>query len=372
MKGFLRAVSLAVLVPAAAAAQEPEPVEHSQQQYSFEFKFEALTRYEWTRDIFVATDDFLNEDRWLLRARPRVEAGFGPFLVGVGGDFNYSHVDNNEPPPPIQRDNYDSKSARLDLAFGSVKLGPLQLQGGRIPMPVALTEMLWDRDLRPQGGAATLEFRDLGTGLGSIGVTAVYSQGEHVFDDGDTRLLLFSGQVTFTSPSGSELQVMGSYLDYSRFSEDPPLEPMIRRQNSRTVDGLVAGPFEVWDVVARMRIHGNAPLQLVADYSWNRALDADNKGLWLAAVLGAIKTTPARLEYTYAKVDKNATLAAYATDDFFWSTGWEGHRADIGFQAGEHSSVHAIGQLQRFKDSPRPEEQDHWVRRFRVEMRVSK
>ena len=68
-------------------------------------------------------------------------------------------------------------------------------------------------------------------------------------------------------------------------------------------------------------------------------------------------------------MDRDATLAAFATDDFFWATGWEGHRVDIGRGSGASTSFHAIGQLQRFKDSPRPEERDHWVKRFRLELR---
>jgi hypothetical protein len=372
MNKTLRAVSFSVLVPAAAAAQDPTPVEQSQEEYSFQLKIDALTRYEWTRDIFVAPDSFRNEDRWRLRLQPRFEAGFGPVLVGVGGDFNYSRDENNEPRPTIQRDNYDSRDARLDLAFGRLTLGPLRAQGGRFPMPVPLTEMLWDRDLRPQGGAATLELRDMGTAVKSLGATAVYSRGGHVFDDGTTTLLLLSGEMTFTSPSGSELQLLGSFLEYTKFDGAEPLEPMLRRQNTASVSGAVAGPFEVVDLIARFRHQGQAPLQLVGDYCWNRALDSENKGLWLAVVLGAIKTTPARLEYTYAKVDRNATLAAYASDDFFWSTGWQGHRADLGIRAGEHSSLHTVGQLQRFKDSPRVEERDHWVKRIRIEWRISK
>jgi len=69
-------------------------------------------------------------------------------------------------------------------------------------------------------------------------------------------------------------------------------------------------------------------------------------------------------------VDKDATVAAYATDDFFWGTGWQGHRGDVGVKAGEHIAVHTIGQLQRFKDSPRIAERDHWVKRYRVEVRL--
>jgi hypothetical protein len=287
----------------------------------------------------------------------------------VGGDFNYSEDDNAEPPPALQRDNYDSRSARLDLAFGSVQLGPLRAQGGRLFMPVPLTEMIWDRDLRAQGGAVSLEFRDMSQAIRSLGITGVYTRGGHVFDAGDTTLLLVSGGATFGSPTGSELELLASWLQYKEFDGEQPLEPMIRRQNSRTPTGLVAGPFEVIDLVARIRRTGQAPLQLVADYCWNRKLSENHKGLWLAAVLGSLQTTPARLEYTYAKVDKDATLAAFATDDFFWATGWEGHRADIGVRSGEHTSLHAVGQLQRFKDSPRPEERDHWVKRYRLEWR---
>lgn len=370
MKRSLPALGFCVLAPAAAAAQEPPPTYfQTQQQYKVELKFEALARQEWTFDVFEGPNLFINEDRWRLRLRPRLEAAFGPVLVGVGGDFNYSSDRNADPPPLLQRDNYDSRDARLDLAFGSLKLGPLQLQGGRLPMPVPLSEMLWDRDLRPQGGAGSLELRERGS-LKSLGATALYAKGKHVFEDGDTTLLLVSGEATFSSTTGSELQLMGSFLRFTEFASEAPLDPSLHRQNTRLPGEVLAGPFEVVDLIARYRRTGQAPLQLQADYCWNRAVEGDNKGLWLALALGAIRTTPARLEYTYAKVDRDATLAAYATDDFFWATGWEGHRADFGMSAGEHSSLHVVGQLQRFKDGPL-EVREHWVKRLRLELRFS-
>ena len=86
--------------------------------------------------------------------------------------------------------------------------------------------------------------------------------------------------------------------------------------------------------------------------------------------MGSTETSRTRLEYTYAKVDRDATLAAYGADDFLWVTGWDGHRLDLGFRAGPHSALHAVGQLQRFKDSPRNFDYDVWVKRFRLELRV--
>jgi hypothetical protein len=124
------------------------------------------------------------------------------------------------------------------------------------------------------------------------------------------------------------------------------------------------------DGVLRLQRQGQVHMELIADYCRNIAVDEDNQGLWLAAVLGSLGSSRARLEYTYASVDKDATLAAYATDDFFWATGWEGHRGDLGFKVGEHSSLHGVAQWQRFKDAPRPEERDHWMTRYRIELRV--
>ena len=64
------------------------------------------------------------------------------------------------------------------------------------------------------------------------------------------------------------------------------------------------------------------------------------------------------------------TLGAYATDDFVWATGWDGHRLDLGVRTGGHTAIHAVGQLQRFKDSPREFERDVWARRYRLEWRI--
>jgi hypothetical protein len=126
----------------------------------------------------------------------------------------------------------------------------------------------------------------------------------------------------------------------------------------------------VVDGVLRLQRGGPLSSQLVVDYCRNTAISEDNQGLWIAVALGSTESARSRIEYTYASVDKDATLAAYATDDFFWSTGWTGHRGDLGLRAQSNSSLHFVAQWQRFKDSPRAEERDHWVQRWRIELRV--
>jgi hypothetical protein len=356
-----------------AVPQEPAPVYQTQKR-SVTLKADALLREEWTRHLAVAAGTFQDDDRWRGQLRPRLEIDLDKVMLGVGGDFNYSSDKNTEninPAFPLVRDNYKSRDARLDLAFARLQPARwLRLEGGRFVMPVALTEMIWDRDLRPQGGALTLDFRNRG-GFQTIGLTVLGAKGSHVFDDDGTSMLLLSLAATLPAGQQQKLELLGSYV---AFFDVDKLEPILRRQNLRVPGPPALSPlaldYKVVDLVARLRGSGRVPTLLVAEYCWNTEADTLNKGIWAALVVGSTETGRTRLEYTYAKVDRDATLAAYGADDFLWVTGWDGHRLDLGFRAGPRSSLHAVGQLQRFKDSPRGFDYDVWVKRYRLELRI--
>ena len=340
-----------------------------QKEKTFQFKLDALARQEWTRDIFVTTTTARNEDRRRFQARPAVEASFGSLRLGVGAELSYGNDKNYETAtgasPALIRDNYKSRDARVDLAFADYESSWVRVQGGRFEMPVGLTEMVWDKDLRPQGGAVTLGVKDRGA-VKRAGITGLWARGSHVFDDDKTTLSMVSGNVVFRTGETGSLELVGSFIDFSDFQE---MQSGIRRQNTRVAGELVRD-YDVLDFVGRLRQGGRVPLQLVAEYGRNTAVDQDNEGIWLAAVLGSLQSGVGRLDYTYATVDKDATLAAYGADDFFWVTGWRGHRAEVGVKLLEHVTAHAVGHWIRFKDSPRLEEQDHVLKRYRVELRL--
>jgi hypothetical protein len=367
-RAALAVAPLAVLAFASlATGQGPAPV-YQQPRKAVRFVGDTLARYEWTTDI-PSVDGLVKEDRYFLQIRPRLELNVGPIELGVGGAFNYSNKKNDLPPagldqPLLIRDNYRARDARLDLAYGKLTLGPLIAQGGRFFMPIPFTEMIWDGDLRPEGGAATLQLSPQGSSS-RFALHGIYAKGSHVFEDKST---MYGGalELAFTSRDGASLQLVGSYLQSQDLND---LQLAIRRQNTR-VAGLFVNEYKVVDVVGRISRGGQLPLQLVADYCRNTAVDTDNKGLWLTVVLGDLGVSRARAEYTYAKVDKDATVAAFSTDDFFWGTGWEGHRADLGSGTVRSSSIHAIAQWQRFKDSPDLTLRDQWVKRYRLEWRT--
>jgi hypothetical protein len=325
------------------------------------FQGEGLLREEWTRDFPSGTDT----DRFRARALPGLRLTLGPVVLGAAGDFQWSSDENVVAGQPLIRDNYDSRDARVDLAFALLSTGPLDLAAGRFEMPIAFTEMIWDRDLRPQGGALTLGLRDRGS-LSRLAVTALGARGSHVFDDDDTTMLSGALDARFALGGSWRLELLGAFVTWLDQEE---LEAKIRRQNTR-VAGAIVRDYEVVDAVVRFRRDGSVPVQVVADGCLNTAVDDQRRGLWLSAIVGATQSTRARLEYVYAFVDRDATLGAYATDDFIWATGWTGHKADLGFALGRHVALHGIGQVQRFKDSAVVAERGDWIKRFRVELRL--
>jgi hypothetical protein len=372
---MLRSLTALVLLGAAGAAhaQEAPPV-YQQQKSKTGFHADALARQEWTDDV-----TFLDTSRRFWRLRPRVEFTGGWLQAGVGGDFTYASDQNTDPPegtttpPPILRDNYKSRNARLDLAWA--RLSPVKAvsaQGGRFMMPVRLTEMIWDRDLRVQGASATIDLGSIGP-LQRLAATGVWARGSHIlpeegafkFDNRDT-VWAASATMIFSAGAQDRIELVGSYL---KFEDLEFVDPRLRRQNTR-VGGALVLPYEVWDLVARYHGEGRVSTTIAVDYAWNRATARDNRGIWAAILLGSTVTARGSLEYTYAAVDKDVTLAAYAGDDFIWGTGWSGHRLDLGVRMSDRSSSHVVGQLQKFKDSPVQLERDDYKWRIRLEVRA--
>jgi hypothetical protein len=360
-------IAMMVVLGAALTARGQAKISAPRAPEGYRFEVDALGRQEWTTNRF---GDLPDENRWRLRLLPRIEFGRGVFSGGVGGDLNYSKDENAKDVPTggTYPDNYNSRSARLDLAY--LRLRPvtwLRLDAGRMVMPVELPEMLWDRDLRPQGGALTLEFAGEGD-LTRVSLTALGARGSHVFDDEKATMLLFSGSAVLASGQDSKLLVTGSYLRYFDLNKPDSLDPRLFRQNAFTAAGLTR-EYRTIDIGARIRNEGSAPADIYFDYCWNTAVDEDNTGMWAGISLGSLLTTRGRFEYTYARVGREATLGAYSTDDFIWGTGWEGHKGELATATSRTSSIHLIGQLQRLRAASDPEEARHWVRRLRIELR---
>ncbi len=129
---------------------------------------------------------------------------------------------------PLLRDNYDSRDARLDLAFVRAEpTGWLRLHAGRFAMPVRLTEMTWDRELRPQGAALTLEARDRGP-FKRLAITGLGARGSHVFPQ--EGAFDFSDRETMWIASATAVAGAGERATFELARVVPDLQrPRVRR-----------------------------------------------------------------------------------------------------------------------------------------------
>src|SRR3990170_4501946 len=94
---FALAPLTVLAIATAAPAQDPAAVYQQQPKQSFRFTGDTLARYEWTKDIPVVgapaepggdpVHGVVDENRYRLQLRPRIEMRIGPVELGVGGEF---------------------------------------------------------------------------------------------------------------------------------------------------------------------------------------------------------------------------------------------------------------------------------------------
>ncbi|MBX7186007.1 MAG: putative porin [Vicinamibacteria bacterium] len=360
-----------LLVPALSAAPALA------QQKQAPITGDIIIRQEWTDDFFTKPDP-VPSHRTRFWIRPKFEVETSMLRMGLGIDASYSTDKNLEPegvarPLALIRDNYISRDIRLDLAYLGTNLGAIKVDVGRMPMPFRLTNMVWDQDLRIQGGAAQWTLYQGKTAEPMVKASGIYSRGSHVFADSKDPegsslgegVTIKGGSLDLGFGENKRVDLTGTYLEFDKLNF---LETKIRRQNTRVAGALVK-EYAVIDVVLRFRTDAPFPMQLLVNGARNRKTETLRDGFWATAVFGSLTDGKVRGEYTYAKVDRDVTVAAYAGDDFFWGTGWLGHKAEIAIAQNPKASFHVIGQMQQFKDSANPAERSHWLKRLRLEVR---
>lgn len=373
IKAASRITRLALLLVPALA---PVPA-WAQQQKQAPITGDIIIRQEWTDDFFTEPDP-VPSSRTRFWIRPKFEVETNMLRMGLGADASYSTDDNLEPdgvtlPLTLIRDNYLSRNIRLDIAYLGTNLGPIKVDAGRMPMPFRLTNMIWDQDLRVQGGVAQWTLYQGSTAEPMVKASGIYSRGSHVFADSEDPdgsslgegVTVAGGSLDLGFGENKRVDFTGTYLQFDKLNL---LEPMIRRQNTR-VGGVIIKQYEVVDLILRFRTNAPIPIQVVVNGARNLETETLRDGFWVTAVLGSLVDGKVRGEYTYAKVDRDVTVAAYAGDDFFWGTGWLGHKAELAFAQSPKATFHVIGQMQQFKDSANLAERSHWVKRLRLEVR---
>jgi hypothetical protein len=321
---ILLALLLAAVVPRASAqdavlaAQEQEPAR------------------SWTTfgDLWIGYDHVSglpNDREDLSRVRGRLRLGgiwnfapewefVGSLRLAQGSDSNRDNRRNN--------DNERSDSVGLDQLLLRWRSGEdTSFAIGKMPMPLDLSPMVWDRNLRPAGIAL-----DHSIALGEFNrlqLSADYLAGQHLYGD-ESRIAAL--QVAWRWHEGAPLRgsALVSWLDFS------DLDELVQQGLART-NSIAAGHFVNDYHLLDLQLVGRYetahwPIELRLDRVRNLGADVARDGTRGSLTVGD-RLRPHGWEVGYAsqRIQRDAVLAAFNSDEWWFHSAMHGQRAWIGY-----------------------------------------
>lgn len=274
--------------------------------------------------------------------------------AALGSDDNADNRLNN--------DNEPSDDLNLDRAVAIWRPTPhVAVQAGLDALPWTLTGLVWDDDLHPAGGAVTARlpsgtFDRWRLAAGWFGVRSL----------ADSWVRLATGQAGWSwqdgGPRGADVRVGVLHFDH----DDALVTDGLARTN-RVRNGRFVSNFDLVDVLAAGRWDFvGVPTQLQAEWIENLGADTDASGVRLAVRAGdARHWRGLQVHYAYHRIERDAVLAAFDSDDWWFHSAFLGHRAGIEVEPWRNVRAGLSGSVERRDDL------STWTRRVLFDVRIA-
>ncbi len=313
---------------------------------------------DWSDNIRLKGDlryrhEMIDTDQSDARHRHRLRA-----RVALGGKIN-EHTNvriqlatgSDDPVSTNQTltNGFSTKDIRLDLAFFTISCPALphaNLTAGKMKNPFYLpgnSELLWDCDWNPEGGAVDFK-HDLGNSFVQIIGSGLYIEERSRDEDS----WLGAGQLIFgTSFNGDETELTagGSYFHYNYtkgvapfFQSDNPLG------NSIDNNGKYLSDFRLIEAFVEVAHSlGEIPLVAMGDFVTNTEADSLDTGWLVGLKLGKTKEPGSwAFRYLYRELEKDAVIGIFSDSDFRGGgTDARGHEIGGEFQVLENMATKA-------------------------------
>lgn len=243
--------------------------------------------------------------------------------VGVGSDKNRDNARNN--------DNARSSGARMDEAnFAWRPRADVSIVAGRMALPAALSPMLWDDDLRPQGvsAQATHELGVADRWAWRVGRFAI----AHPLASRGPRMQVVQVERRWGEGTPLAFSANASHAAFSRL--DAFSRAGLARGNPQQA-GDYRDDYRIADVQFGLRHQpeGRAwPLDVRVDLARNLGADGKRDAARIAVALGdasALRGWDA--SYAYQRIQASAVLGAVNSDDWWFHAGARGHLLAAGY-----------------------------------------
>lgn len=337
-------LALASLWSAAAPAQDDLGLgdtaahsAHETAQGGWSPFLDALLRFERTTDMPGRNDDL---ERVRLRLRGGVVythpagwefgAGLEAQVASSSNDFTRANNDNER-----------SDQVLLDQLYARYAFNEFTaLSVGKTTLALDLTPLTWDQDLRPIGVGLSHS-----AALGESGLhgwrfdLGAYTP-DHLYDD-DARLAALRLALDFNTGAPQSAGVQLAYLHFSDLQRlvDGGLGRTNRRINAGGRPTLLSD-YHLLDLIARGRVEWiGQPLELTLDYVHNLGADDQDAAGRASLVWGAAADGGWELGFAWQRMQRDAVLAAYSEDDWWFHSFARGGMPWIGYGFDAHWQV---------------------------------
>ncbi len=282
-----------------------------------DFDPQPSSRWSYSGDLLLRGERTELPVREIERLRSALRLGVSYLAsdaveFGIAGRFAVGSDDNRDNRSNL--DNQRSDQAALDALWMRWHLSPeAVLLLGKERLPLRLSAMVWDEDLRPIG--ASLDWRREVRDFDSFGLVAGYFAPDFIYED-QSRLAAVQAAYRFREGAPWGGSVLLSYLHYSDLEELPP--EGIARTN-RVANGRLLSDYRLLSLQFSGRGElAQQPLELSVDLVRNLGADDADEAARASLVWGD-RHRPGGWELGIAaqRIQRDAVLAA-ASDDDWW------------------------------------------------------
>jgi hypothetical protein len=334
----ITAACLACIAVAAGAQDDSSP---------FEPYGDLRLRGDFVQDLPRPVDSEF--ERGMLRARAGVRwLPHDAVEVGAAVKVNLSTDGNG-----MTRFNLDNEKADdFLLDEGYLRAFPGQdteLLVGQSGFPLQLSPMIWDTDLRPQGVSARHGFA-VGD-FSSVELAGGLFLGNHLYGD---ESVIRAAQATFNFHEGTPLawRFSATWLDFSHLDE--LAREGLLRTNRPSAAGTYADDFDIANLQAGVTVRQfPVPVRVRLDVVRNVAVGSDGfAGRGDVIVGGSREQRGWELGFAAQRVQREAVLAAFADDDWWFRTRMRGWTAWGAYGITDSLRVRVAGFNERLDVAP--------------------
>ncbi len=331
-------------------------------------KFKALQPYGDFR-LRAAQDFFLQSDRFRLRFRLRV--GFAAKVApGMKVDFRFISSNNRDEPNTPYADfseGFNNIGLVIDRAYFHLnpqKLRSLKVWLGKFPSPFTnsggYSELIWDADLNPEGGAVAFDFPNSGkvNKLTLVNGTYLMSQ----IRSGMQRTMLNASQVTLGVPlsknTGLTLasgfyyfnKIKGRNVNTTVFDDNAgnaTYQQIHLGGSDTTFTTHYTSDFFTFDNFFLLDVK-NLPhlLTFKGQFFYNLGAANDNTGFSAGFTYGDLNNPgDMRWYYQFQYIQQDAVFSPFVQDDFLRQTNFMGHVFGLAYAFHKKVSLHVWGLL---------------------------